>query len=133
MFAGKRDKFLYVAHGHFRVRDQDIGLKCEERHRLEIPEDVIGEPGPRGGIYDETRRRYKKRIAVRRGFRRHLRSNDGPAAAAIIDNNLLPPHFRELLRYHSRHDVGAAAGRVGHDDPHRFRGIRLSDDRWGKR
>ena len=116
MRAGKRDKFLHVARGHFRVRDQHVRLKCEERHRREILEHVIRERRPGGGIDDETRRRYKQRVAVRRGLRRQLRADDGPAAGAVIDDDLLPPHFRQLLRDHARHDVGAAACRVRHDD-----------------
>ena len=48
-------------------------------------------------------------------------------AGPVVDDDLLAERFGELRRHDARHEVGAAAGRGGHDDAHGFDGILL---RW---
>ena len=49
----------------------------------------------------------------------HVGGGDrGAGARPVLDDHRLPPLLRELFGHRTRHDVGAAASRVGVDDGH---------------
>ncbi len=56
-----------------------------------------------------------KRIAVGVGAENFRRADIAAGAADIFDDHRLPPFAAELVGQHPRQQIGAAAGRVGHD------------------
>ena len=63
-------------------------------------------------------RGHQQGVAIRRGARRDLGADHAAGAGAVLDNHPLAPQLAKLLPDHAGHDVGAAAGREGHDDAH---------------
>src|ERR1700687_5252863 len=68
----------------------------------------------------------QQRVAVRRRFRDDLRPDHGARTGPVVDDDLLPPRFGELLTDEARNYVGAAARSERRDEPDWFRRIRCS-------
>ena len=62
------------------------------------------------------------RVAVCRRARDQLSADHRRGARAIVNDDLLTPHFAELLTDQPGKEVCAAAGRKRHDDAHRLDG-----------
>jgi len=50
-----------------------------------------------------------------------LRCDGAAGAGPVLDDDRLPPALRKLVAERARDDVDAAAGRIRHQDVHRFR------------
>jgi len=59
------------------------------------------------GIDRERRRDHQHGVAVRRGFRRNFRPDDGRRAGPRIDHDVLTPFLGQLLPDQPRADVEA--------------------------
>ncbi len=102
-----------------RVRDQD-----ERHHRdvgdgREVALGVVADPRQHGGV-DRHRPdgAGDEGVAVVGACRRLHRRRAGAAAAVLHDDGVRPAPA-QLLGDEARDDVGALAGREGHDQPHR--------------
>jgi hypothetical protein len=62
--------------------------------------------------------RQVERVAVRRRLRRRLAGDVAAGAAAVLDHDLLAPGLRQVPGHDARDGIGAAAGRIGHDQAH---------------
>jgi hypothetical protein len=62
-------------------------------------------------------------VAVGRGLRRGLERDIAVRARAVLDDEALAERLGELRRDDPRDDVRRAAGRVGHEHPHRAAGV----------
>jgi hypothetical protein len=77
----------------------------------------------RRGIDRERADAHYQGVTVGRRFRRHLVTDHGARAGAIVDDYLLTQSFRQSRRNRARDDVGAAGRRRGHDDAYRADGV----------
>ncbi len=84
---------------------------------------VVGQLGLQAWIDGVGERPHQQRIAVRRAGRDRLRSNDGPRARLVLDDDGDAEILRHLLRQRSRHHVGAAARRERDHDFDKALGI----------
>jgi len=112
------------------MRDDEVRLRRQQRYRLEVAQRIVWHFGFQIG-HDRERglARHKERIAVRRRLDRELGADDRAGTRPVVDEELLRRAARQLVDDRARDDVIAAAGRVGHDYPHRFRRIRLRGSR----
>jgi hypothetical protein len=62
-------------------------------------------------------------VAVRRGLGHRVHADVAARAAAVVDQYRLAQLLRHLLAHGARHEVGGAAGCVGHDEADRLRRI----------
>ena len=60
----------------------------------------------------------KQRIAIRWAFRRRIGTDQRITAGAVFDDHRFAPNLRQFLPNQSRHDVGQATRREGHDVAH---------------
>ncbi len=72
-------------------------------------------------VRDERNRVDQERVAVGLRARRELGSDIARGPAAVVDHHRLPQALGERRRDEPRDHVDAAAGRKGHDQPHRPR------------
>ena len=56
-------------------------------------------------------------------MRRVVHADRARGAGFVLDDDRLAPEFGELLPEYPAHEIGAAGGRIRHDQPHRFRGV----------
>src|SRR6266481_950816 len=109
-------------------------LAAEHAHRREVLDRIVGQ------ICTETRRDRVRarcgnadRVAVRWRLGERVRANIAAGAGTVLDHDLLAEFLAELLPYDARNDVGAGAGREGHDQtdrtlrPRRIAGLRSRD------
>ena len=108
------------------MHDQQERRRTYEPDWREIADRVVGQLGiDRHVGAVGARRADEQRIAVGRRLRR-ARGTDGAAGAAVIlDEHGLPELGADVLRHHSRRDVGAAADRERHDHLYGLRRILL--------
>jgi hypothetical protein len=59
-------------------------------------------------------------VAIGRGLGHGVHADVAARAAAVVDEHRLAELFRHLLAHGARHQVGGAAGRVGHDEADRL-------------
>jgi len=69
---------------------------------------------------------HQQRVAIGLGIGHLLRANGAARTAEVLDHHRLAQAGGQLSAHHAAHQVGAAAGRVGHDD-----GDGLGGVRWG--
>ena len=62
-------------------------------------------------------------------------ADDAGARRAVLDHEALPEALAQVLRQDARDEVGAAAGREGHDDAHRAHRVflRAEGSRYGEK
>ena len=73
------------------------------------------------GGHDRTRC-HEQRIAVGRRLGGKLAADVATGPGAVVHHDGLAPHIGEFLRRDTGHDIGRAARRKRHDDPHRLDG-----------
>ena len=84
-------------------------------------------PYPPGGGTDVIARIYQEPLSKALGQpivienRRDAGAERAAGAAAVLDHDRLAERLRERLLVDARDDVGASAGRVGHDERNRLR------------
>jgi len=71
------------------MRHQHIRTVTDQYHLREITRRVVRQLGIKRGIYRVPRRDNQQRVTIGRGFRHQFRTNDGIAATAVIDDELL--------------------------------------------
>ena len=81
---------------------------------LRLHERIDGERSVRAG---------EQRVAVGRGFRRHVGAEAAARAGAVLDHDRLAEHLLHVLAGDARDEVGVAARRERHDQPDRLVGI----------
>src|SRR5262249_5588398 len=98
-------------------RDQHDGVEVLDRIELlaRLQRHVDG----------ERLRAEMERIAVGRGLRRGRRADIAAGARAVLDDDVLPPRFGELLRENAPERVDGAAARTRDQQAHRPVGIAL--------
>ena len=123
LLAHEREQFLErlrrrrAVHREHIGRPAQIGDVGEIAHRVETRILVHGgREHVRGHAGDD------ERVAVGLGTRHRLGADETAAAGAVLDEELLAEHRAELLAEHAPQEVVRAAGRVGHDHPHRLGG-----------
>jgi hypothetical protein len=104
------------------MNDERLGGRHHLRDRREILERVV-----LGILHYERnggdrRRREEERVAVARGARRDLVTDEPRRARAIVDHELLPQRRGKMRSEQTRDRVRAPAGRGRHDDAHGLRG-----------
>ena len=104
-------------HGEHVVHARD------HRDRREVFQRVVAQlriesrvHGERADVAEE------QRVAVGRAARDELGADLARRAAAVVDDDLLRPHFAELLRDDAAHEVGGARRRERDDDADGARG-----------
>jgi len=109
------------------ARDQGIGERADERHRREVRDRVV----TRILVQAEIERHVGKaadeqRIAVGRRRRGRLRADQRSRPDAVLHDERLPELRAQLVAEQPADKIVAAAGRAGHDDPHRLRRVDLA-------
>jgi hypothetical protein len=90
--------------------------RSDHGDRREVLLRIVGQLCIDARVDDVAGRNEQQRITIRRGLGGGGRANRAAGAAAIIDHDRLAQTFVELLSDHPADDVGAAAGRVRHDE-----------------
>ena len=121
----ERDQILDCFRRHRVVHDQHEGRRDDERHRRKIAHGVERQLRKQGRIHYEWKRMQERRVAVGRRPRGKLGADVAVRPGAVIDEHALAREFRHLRSDETRHDVEAAAGRVGDDHAYRLGGIAL--------
>ena len=121
---GHRDQFFDAAHRQRRMHHNQIRLRGEQRHRLEIADRVvrhfgleIGYDGKGGLTGDE------QVVAIGGRTRGELGADDSAGAGTVIDEKGLPQAAREFVGHRAADDVIAATRRIGNDHAHGFCGV----------
>src|ERR1700733_14704477 len=96
-----------------RLKNSDL------RHRLEIPERVVGNLFIQGRIDDIAVNRNEDRVTIRRRPRGLTSADIAAGAGDILDIELLSHPIGKLLRDQTPTDIGRAARRIWHDPPNR--------------
>ncbi len=123
---GEGDELLNVPGGHARIRHDDQGRDGDQGDRSEIAFGVVADFAEQVLVHSDFRWcRHQEHGAIGGGSGHRLGAYHAARAGAIVHDHRLAPSVGEPLADCARDDVGAAAGRVGHDDPDRFAGIRL--------
>ena len=112
------DKFFQRRSGHGGMHHKHHRHIHQIGYRLEIPDRVVAEifmqhlrAGVRADMADD------QRVAVRRGARADLHTDDAACTRTIVHHRLLPPALGEFLRHEARRQVrGAARGTGDHPD-----------------
>jgi hypothetical protein len=119
----ERDELLHVFGRQRRMRDHHEMDRDDLRERGQIALGIDRHLRVEMLVDREIAHRPEQpRVAVGRCPRGRFGPDDARGAGAVLDDRLLPaPDLRELRRHHSRHDVGAAAGRERDDDANGFR------------
>jgi len=120
---GERDELLQVLRRHVRrVDHEDVRHLREQRDRHEILVDVVRQLREHVRIHRERADvADDDRVAVRLGARDLLHRDVACSARLVVDDHLLAERLRHLRRHRARDDLGAAARRERHDEPHRLR------------
>ena len=124
-------EFLERLHRQRRIDDQHAGLASDERNRREVVDRIVGELRVERGADGVGLRREQQRVAVRRGAGDDLGADRGAGAGLVLDDELLPEAFAELLRDHAHRPVDRATRRKRHDHFHRVRRVVLRVQRAG--
>ena len=121
---GVGDQLLDVFRRHRRMHHQHQRAGADQADRLEILARVVADIAVERRI-DRQRpgAAEHQRVAVRRGLGDRARRDRAARAAAVLDHDLLAEHRAHLVGGDTRHDVVAAAGRVGHHQRDRPVGV----------
>ncbi|MCY1211081.1 hypothetical protein D9M72_227880 [compost metagenome] len=111
-----------------RVGDEQVGRDAHEHDRHEVAFDAVAQLGLQAGCERVAVDVGHEQGAAVAGLLRHVvgREHAGDAGL-VLDDDLLAPHRRELLRDHACQRVGAAAGWKAHHDAHGARGPLLCE------
>src|SRR5262249_15476164 len=112
------DQLRHGPGGNLVVDDQQIGQVHEQRHRLEVALDVVGELGIEEAVEDiGAERAEEQRVAVVRRLR-HIAGADAAARTGAVLHHERNAEAHVVLQ-DARQQVGRAAGRERHHDGHR--------------
>ena len=100
-----------------RLLDQ---LRDGRKVALDTERHLVVHPRRHGGGADF---RDDQRVTVRVGLGADGRAAGALRAAAVVDQQLLPQCVGDRRLQDARHQIGAAAGRKGHDQTYRFGGV----------
>jgi hypothetical protein len=108
---------MFVA-GERSAREQHDGRPAQQRYMSEIA-GLVRSLGAQGEV-DGIRSRIGKQqcVAVRRRFRHDVRADEPARTRTVVRDDLLAPHFAQLLGEQARDDIIGSAGRVGYDQTH---------------
>jgi hypothetical protein len=127
---GRRDQFADRFRRNGRVHQHDQRARGDQPDRREIPSRVVADILIERRIDRERAGAAEtERIAVGRGFRDLARRDRAAGAALVLDHDLLAERAAHLLGDDARHQVIAAAGRVGNHQRDRPRRIVLARGR----
>ncbi len=116
-----------------RMDDQHIGHDGGEEDRPEGLHGVVGQAREEARIGGVGARVEEDRVAIGLGGRHRIGADRAAGAAAVLDDEAAAGQGRELLEEDAADRVGAAAGRIGHDDAHRAGGPGLgAGEAWGR-
>ena len=122
----ERDQLLERIRRQRRIRHQELLQQHKHRQRDEVALRVVRQLGVKMRVDGERRVGGEEhRGAVGRALRHRLGREDRVRARLVLDDDGLSPYTGELLRELARHDVDAAARRIGDDDAHRLAGPAL--------
>jgi hypothetical protein len=100
-----------------RMRGQHQRCPGQQRDRRQILERIVRHVGKQILVErDLGRRSNQQRVAVGRTLGDKLRPDHAARAGLVLDDEILAERLAELDRQYARHQIGAAAGGVGHDD-----------------
>jgi hypothetical protein len=122
---GARDQVLHGRAVEALAQHQHVGSGRQQRDRRparRIVGHVLVEEAVGG---DRAGRGEQERVAVGRRARHLGRADIAGRAADVLHDRRLSPFAAELVGDQACQRIGAAAGRVGHDDPHQPRRERL--------
>ena len=100
-----------------RIGDEHAGVGRgdgnvdEVAHRIEVAAAV-----ERGRDRQARDHRHQERVAVGGRLGDDRGADHGALAGLVVDDDGLAELLAEILGDHARHDVGGAAGRIGHDE-----------------
>ena len=107
-----------IARGHAGGGHQHVGKHRHRGDRRQVFLQVVRQVAIGADRHRHVYRRQQHRVAVGRGARCSGRTDGAAGTAAVVDDELLPGHLRQLGHQRPRHRVGAAARRKRHDHPH---------------
>ena len=120
----KRDKLFYGFHRQRRMHGNHKRIFRQHRHRRVIV-GAVRQLGIQRRVDHMRGQRNQHRVTVRRSLRHRIRTDDAVGTRAVIHDHRLSHHLGHFLRECARDHIGAAAGRIGHDDADGFGGIML--------
>ena len=124
------DQFRQAVRGQRRVRDQELVQQHEHGRRDEIAPCIVGQLAVEVRVDRESGvGGHEDGVPVGRALGDGIRGDDGVRAGLVLHDDGLAPGRLQLVGELARHDVDAAAGRVGDDDAHRLRRPRLAEGR----
>src|SRR5215471_1383434 len=88
--------FLRRSNRQSRVNHQHVRSGGEDRYRRERFDGIVFERVKRR-VYSMRDRYHAQSVAIRRGAGTGLRANSAPGTRAVVDINLLPQLYAELL------------------------------------
>ena len=107
------------------MHDQYERAGREHGYGREVARVIVWELLVEGRVARVGGGRDERRLSVGRRLGDDGRSDRAACAGAVLHHDRLAPRLVQLLSDHAREDVGAAAGRKGHDDAYRAAGIGL--------
>ena len=113
------------------AHQEDIGRRSQQRNRREVLEGIVGNFGIQERIGGVAAGDHDQGVAIGRRCRQRLRRNHPARPRPVLDDDRLAPLLRHHLAERARQDVDGAAGRIGHENPHRFGWKGLSRRRAG--
>ena len=117
----------------FRIDDENVGSRCDQRHRDEVAFDVVR--------HFREKRIHRRRaeicddeaVAVGWLMRRVFHADRPRRAGLVLDDHRLTPELAQLLCDDPRHQVGAAGRRIRDNELDGLRRIRLRECSAGKK
>ena len=121
---GIGDELLHRIHRQLRIDDEEERRAGDHSQRHKIRRRIVGQALVHRDVdRHRRRRRHQQRVAVGRRLRDRGRADHGAGARLVLHDDRLAEPLLEFLGDDARQDLGAAAGRVRHDQRDRPRRI----------
>ena len=125
----QRDQLFHGLHRQRRMHHDHVRSACRQCDRCEVAQRFVRHLAQEWGQGEAPHSPANQRIAVGRRLRHAVAPDNAAASGAVIDDPRRPEPSRHAICDEPRDDVVYTAGRIRHDEAHRFHGIRLRGPR----
>ena len=122
---GIGDEFLERVRGDRGIERDRHRSRRHLLDRSQVPDRIVGHVAIQAHRHHQRVRGDQQGVAIRRRLDDHVGADVATRARAVVDDDRLPPAFRQLLPDCAREDVHAGPRSEGDDDLHRPVRIRL--------